>query len=158
MTAIKIPHGAWLLVGDGQKALIFRNEGDEEQAKLEVERVLEHDDPPTREQGTDAPGRFNRPGIGGSPGAGTQTVRHSVQNTDWHRLEKDRFAAELAERLYKAAHRNEFDKLVVVAPPHILGELRKQFHKEVQDRIIAEIDKDLTNQPPYKIEQVLTGR
>lgn len=148
MTALRIPNGAWVLVGDGEKALFFRNQGDEEQAKLEVERVLEHEDPPTRDQGTDRPGRYQD---------GPQAMRSAVENADWHRIEKARFAAELADVLYKAAHRNLFDKLIVVAPPQVLGDLRKHFHKEVQQRIVAELDKDLTNQPPYKIEQVLTG-
>ena len=48
------------------------------------------------------------------------------------------------------------DRLVVVAPPHTLGELRKHYHKEVASRIIEEINKDLTGRPIDEIEAALT--
>ena len=53
-----IPHGALVLVGDGKKALFFRNEGTPLHVNLVVERVLEQPDLPTREQGTSPPGRY----------------------------------------------------------------------------------------------------
>jgi protein required for attachment to host cells len=36
--------------------------------------------------------------------------------------------------------------LIVVAPPRTLGDLRRAFHADVKERIVAEIDKDLTKQ------------
>lgn len=148
MSGVEIPGDALVLVGDGEKALFLRNRGDDRQANLQVERVLEHPDPPTREQGTDRPGRFND---------GPTVARSAVEQTDWHQLEKDRFAGEIAEALYKAAHAGRYDKLIVVAPPKVLGALRKAYHKEVSARLLAEVDKDLTNRPPYEIEKNLTG-
>ncbi|MFC3227533.1 host attachment protein [Marinibaculum pumilum] len=148
MSGVEIPGDALVLVGDGEKALFLRNRGDDRQANLQVERVLEHPDPPTREQGTDRPGRFND---------GPTVARSAVEQTDWHQLEKDRFAGEIAEALYKAAHAGRYDKLIVVAPPKVLGALRKAYHKEVSARLLAEVDKDLTNQPPYEIEKRLKG-
>jgi hypothetical protein len=50
-------------------------------------------------------------------------------STSWR---KDRFAAETAEMLKQRALRNEFESLIIVAPPRTLGELRKHYHKEVQ--------------------------
>ncbi len=147
MTGMQIPANALILVGDGEKALFLRNKGDEAQANLQVERVLEHENPPTHAQGTDRPGRFND---------GPTVSRSAVDNADWHALEKTRFAAEIAEALYKAAHAGRYDKLIIVAPPKTLGDLRKALHKEVSGRVIGEIDKDLTNQPPYEIEKRLT--
>ncbi len=148
MSGVEIPGDALVLVGDGERALFLRNRGDDRQANLQVERVLEHPDPPTREQGTDRPGRFND---------GPTVARSAVEQTDWHQLEKDRFAGEIAEALYKAAHAGRYDKLIVVAPPKVLGALRKAYHKEVSARLLAEVDKDLTNRPPYEIEKNLTG-
>ena len=52
-----ISHNALVLIGDGQKALFLRNKGTAHQVRLEVEQVLEQDNPATREQGTDRPGR-----------------------------------------------------------------------------------------------------
>jgi protein required for attachment to host cells len=52
-------------------------------------------------------------------------------------LEEDRFAAETAELLKKRALRNDFESLIIVAPPKTLGELRKHYHKEVEKRLTA---------------------
>ena len=53
-----IPHGAFIFVGDGRKALFLRNEGDEKFAKFVTERVLvDERNPRTHDQGTDEPGR-----------------------------------------------------------------------------------------------------
>ncbi len=81
-----------------------------------------------------------------------------MEETDWHKLGKQRFAKEMAGMLYSAAHAGRFSKLVVAAPPGILGDLRKELHKEVADRVVAEVPKDLTNMPPYEIERVLTTK
>ena len=77
--------------------------------------------------------------------------------TDWHRVAKERFADEIAERLYKMAHHGDFEEIVLVAPPTVLGELRKKLHKEVSDRIIAEVTKTLTNHAIVDIEGILKG-
>ncbi|SLN30807.1 host attachment family protein [Oceanibacterium hippocampi] len=150
MTALNIPHDAWILIGDGEKALVLRNEGDEVYPNLEMMRLFEQDNPPSREQGTDRPGRMPDQG-----GVGSQH-RSGMDEVDWHRLAKDRFAKEIAERFYRLAHAGKFAQLIVVAPPHVLGELRKNWHQEVSDRIVAEVDKTLTNHPVGEIEKVLT--
>jgi protein required for attachment to host cells len=79
--------------------------------------------------------------------------RSAVAETDWHRLAKDRFADDLADILYKQAHRGRFRRLVIVAAPHVLGELRNKLHPEVARKVIAEIPETLTNHPVDKIEQ-----
>ncbi|MHB2267216.1 baeRF12 domain-containing protein [Aliihoeflea sp. PC F10.4] len=147
MSAIKIDHDAWVIVADGEKALFLRNEGDAEYPHLEVFREIRDDNPPTRDQGTDRPGRLQD--------AGGTAHRSAVEETDWHRIEKERFAKEIADRLYQLAHRDQFKKLIVVAPPLVLGEMRKEFHKEVSDRITAEVSKTLTNHPIDEIEKNL---
>lgn len=147
MTGLRIEHNAWVVVGDGEKALFFRNEGDGLHPNLEVVDVLENDNPLTREQGTDRPGRaFSSVG----------THRSALDETNWHKLEKHRFAKEIADALYTAAYRGRYSKLVIAAPPMTMGDLRKALHKEVADRVVAEVPKDLTNMPPHEIARVLT--
>lgn len=136
----------WVLVADGEKALFLKNVGDLAHPNLEVIRELQEENPPTREQGTDRPGRTN---------ASTANRISAVDDTDWHRIAKERFADELADRLYKMAHRGDFDRLVLVAPPLVLGEMRKKLHKEVADRIVGEFAKTLTNTPVTDIEALL---
>ena len=54
------------------------------------------------------------------------------------------FVHEIADWLDDSVRDNAFDRLVLVAAPQTLGELRKILSKPVQTRIIAEVDKDLT--------------
>lgn len=146
MNGIDLEHDVWVLVADGEKGLILRNEGDRQYPNLEVVREMEQENPPTREQGSDRPGRMpDGPGV----------HRSAVDDTDWHRMAKERFAEEMAGRLYKMAHRGDFEKLILVAPPLVLGALRKQLHKEVESRVTGEVPKTLTNHPVYEIEKIL---
>jgi protein required for attachment to host cells len=149
MTYHKLLHGAWVFVGDGQKALFLINEGDAINPNLRRLSVFENHDPPSREQGSDAPGRAYS-SVGG--------IRSAVEETDWHELEKERFAISIAERINKAALANQFEEIVIVAPPKILGDLRREFSKETGTKIIAEVPKDLTNHTIADIERLLTSR
>ena len=123
MPHLKLLHGAWVIVGDGQKALFLINEGDEKSPNLRRLTVLENPDPPTHEQGSDAPGRAY---------ASLGQMRSSVGETDWHELQKERFAVSIAEQINKAAMSNAFSQIVIVAPAKILGDLRREFTKEKQ--------------------------
>ena len=143
---MQVPHNSFVVVADGKKMLFLRNEGDAEFPKLEVERKRETPDAPDREQKTDAPGRaFSSVGSG----------RSAYEEVDFHQLEEDRFAADTAEMLRKRALRNEFESLIIVAPPRTLGELRKHYHKEVEKRLAGEVAKDLTGHPVAEIEKIL---
>jgi protein required for attachment to host cells len=143
-----ISHNALVLIGDGQKALFLRNKGTPQQVSLEVEQILEQDNPATREQGTDRPGRSVQ-SVG--------MARSAVEESDWHHIAKERFAGAIAEALYRHAHDNRFDKLVVVAPANILGNLRQAFHPVVSGRIIGEIAKELTSHPIPHIEKLMAA-
>lgn len=146
MAKINLPHDAFVFVGDGRKALFLRNEGDEKFLNLKTERVLVDQNPPTREQGSDQPGRAF---------ASVGSRRSAVEEADWHVLEEQRFAHEVAAALQRIVRDRKVKALVVVAPPKTLAELRKAFHSDVKNRIVAEIDKDLTKQPVYEIEKHL---
>ena len=60
MTKLKIPHGAFVFVGDGRKALFLRNDGDEKFPNLKTESVFEDDNPLNHEQGSERPGRVSK--------------------------------------------------------------------------------------------------
>jgi protein required for attachment to host cells len=146
--ALRIPHDGYVFVGDGRKALLLRNEGDADIPNLKTEHVFAQDNPPTREQGTDKPGRAY---------ASVGARRSAMDQADWHELEEQRFAKEVAETLQTLVRERSIEALVIAAPPKILAELRKSMHQEVEKRVIAEVDKDLTNQPLHEIEKVLTA-
>ena len=148
MAKISIPHDAFVFVGDGRKALFLRNEGDEKYLNLKTEQVFRDQNPPTREQGSDQPGRtFSSVGV----------RRSALEEADWHVIEEQRFAHEVAAALQRVVRERKVKALVVVAPPRTLAELRRAFHAEVKSRIVAEIDKDLTKQPIYEIEKHLAA-
>lgn len=143
---IRLERNVWVVVADGEKALFLRNEGDALHPDFQVVRQMREENPPTREQGTDRPGRYSD---------GPSIHRSAVQDTDWHRVQKERFADEIAERLYGFAHHGDYQKLILIAPPVVLGEMRRKLHKEVADRLVAEIPKTLTNHPVPEIERLL---
>jgi protein required for attachment to host cells len=143
-----IAHNSLILVGDGQKALFLRNRGSALNVDLVVEQILERDNPATREQGTDRPGRAT---------ASLGAARSAMEEVDWHHIAKERFANEIAKALYHHAHANRFDRLIIIAPPKILGQLRKAFHAEVVARIAAEIPKELTSHPISEIGKLVAA-
>ena len=98
---MQVPHDAFVVVADGRKMLFFRNQGDADYPNLIVERVREQDNPPNRDHATDGPGTsFSSVGNG----------RSSYEETDFHQLEEDRFAAETAE--LRARMEQMLDRLI----------------------------------------------
>ena len=141
-----LPQGAWVIVADGEKALFLENIGDAQDMNLSVLSKDEYENAPARDWKTHKAGRFND---------GPNVQRSAVQDTDWHKLEKERFADDVADTLYKAAHAGAFDKLVIVASRVVLAELRDKMHAEVKSRVMREIPKVLTNHPLDQVERIL---
>lgn len=133
-----LTNGTWVLVADGEKALLLENVGDAEYPLLEVRREDHQDNPPTRDQGTDRPGRYSD---------GPQAQRSAISETDWHRLAEDRFAADLADMILSRVRKARIDRLIVAVGPRMLGDLRNHLHGEVKDRIVGEVPLTLTNHP-----------
>ena len=91
-------------------------------------------------------GRTNRSG----------TTRHAVgQKTDPHRELKRTFAQETVARLEAGLASKAFSRLVVVAPPVTLGDLRHAMSKALADHIAAEVAKDLVKVPNGEIRSHL---
>lgn len=143
---MNLPNNTLVLVADGRKMLFLRNHGDTAQIDLRVEAHREQDNPPNRDQASDAPGRSF---------ASVGRRRSAMEETDFHQIAEDRFAAEAADLLRERALGGDFETLVVVAPPRTLGELRRHYHKEVASRIVEEIHKDLTGLTLGEIETAL---
>jgi len=166
---MRVPHDALIVVADGRKALFLRNEGDAEHLNLQVEAKEIHESPKDSDQKSDAAGqasstqsgpgapRIAQGGSGHALGQGAQFAasRGSLGETDYHQLEEDRFASEVADLLKERVLANDVETLIVAAPPRTLGELRKRYHKEVRARLAGEIGKDLTGHPVPRIETAL---
>jgi len=146
MSHIVVHNGAWVLVGDGRHALFLYNHGDPDLLDLRVIEVRVEENPASREQGTDAPGRLFSSRNG---------MRSAVEPTDWHELEKEHFAREIAARINRAAASGEMHEIVIIAPPRVLGELRKELSPQATARVKGELDRDLAHHPLREIEKAL---
>jgi protein required for attachment to host cells len=136
------------VVCDGAKALVLENVGDEMFPNLKTKEVYQQEDPPTHEQGTDAPGRsFQSVG----------TARSATEQTDWHQQGERRFLEKLVARLDGAVRTGEVKSLVIAAPPRALGAIRQAYTHGVRNALAAEIDKDLVRMPVHEIEKHLAA-
>jgi protein required for attachment to host cells len=142
------------MVGDGARAIFFRNQGSVLEPKLAVENVFEQHNPLTHELGTERPTRGSDFTGGWATNVGSP--RSNIEQTDWHQLNEDRFAKDIAKKLYQLAHANRYQRLVIVAPPKVLGVLRKALHKEVLERVEAEIAKDFAHATTGTIQNELS--
>lgn len=144
---MRINNGTLVMVADGTKLLLFRNDGD---AKYPVLTTLAHeqiDNPPTHEQGSDAPGRA----FSSSDGR-----RSSYGETDWHRQAQEKFAAHAEAELERVTAK-ESSGIVVIAAPRTLGEFRKHYGKQIKRQLLAEIPKDLTGHITDDIIEVISA-
>lgn len=151
---MQVPHDALILVADGQKMLLLKNEGNPLEPRFTVEESKTHENPKDSDQKSDAAGRASStqlPGGQFSPSHGT------VQEADYHQLEEDRFAARIVTSLNEKAASGKLGTLIVVAPARMLGALRKHYGKELVACLGGEIDKDLTGHPVSDIETVLSA-
>jgi protein required for attachment to host cells len=143
---MNIPNDALVLVGDGRKALFLRNRGTPADLDLVVEGEIEQQNPPTRELGTDRPGRKH-----GNDGVS----RSAIEETDQHDRAEQQFAVRLADTLYEMGHAQRFQALVMIAPPRMLGDLRAALHPEVSQRLVGEMPKDLVGHPVPELTRLL---
>jgi protein required for attachment to host cells len=148
MTKLKIRQGEWVVVCDGRKALILENVGDDVFPNLQTKEVYKQENPPTRVQGTDAPGR-SISSVGHS--------RSAVEQTDWHDEAEKTFLTDLAGRLDAALGSGDTKAMIVIAPPRALGMLRQAYSPALKHAIREEIDKDFVRMPVHEIEKHLAG-
>jgi protein required for attachment to host cells len=137
----------WILVADGSRAKIFESSG-MHQAFHEIEDMaLSIDLPKSGELLADRPGRtFDSTGAG----------RHAKENpTDPHRHLKRDFAVRVVDELRRAMLAERFDRLILVAPPAFLGDLRQELPKDLKAKVADEITSDLTNTPEQQLQAQL---
>lgn len=144
------PEKTWVVIADAMHARILHQ--DKRGGPLAPAPGEEFAHPAThgfaRDLKSDAPGRAFDTGSG---------ARHSMEpRTDPKVHEKQLFARQVAEFVNRAAARNEFDRLVLVAPPKMLGELRTHLDQHARDRVAGELDRDLIRTPVSELPSHLT--
>ena len=137
-----------LLVCDGRKALFIRNGGPAGRPAFVVEQEMhEKGSSHTADLGADEPGRL-KSAFG---------PRSSMEGTDWHQAAEDAFVRKAVDAFTALCDAHGVREVVLVAPPRALATIRKIASKGLQDRVIGEIDKDLTKHPVHEIEKIVKG-
>ncbi len=93
--------------------------------------------------GSDRPGRSFE---SGSPTRHAMAPRH-----DPHEMEKSKFAHMIGEKLCSMSASEEFNELVLVAPPHILAEIKSVLNHTTEAKLTGTLAKDLVKTPDYEL-------
>jgi protein required for attachment to host cells len=141
------PPKTWVLVADSARGLLFELKPSGGTPCLEfVDKIAMPHDKAT--EPSDKPGRFPDPSVG---------QRSAVGELDHGQREREAHARILAERLLADRRGARFERLVVVAPPPVMGLLRSAWAPEVAQCVAAEVTEDLTRHPVAKIEAHLAS-
>ena len=113
---MQLPAKAHVAVVDGEKFTLFRNSGtDQEPSLTSVEMAL-----------------------------ASEAAHSAGQGDTFRQNEEAGHAASVASALNAAVLANNIDHLVVIADPSTLGEMRKLYHKSLEQKLVGEIAKTLT--------------
>ena len=133
---MKLPKGCTVAVSDGEKLVLFHNTGDEAEPRL---TAVPH-----------AHVEENHSGVG--------SQHHSTSaNPEDKAVDKAGYAAGVAGVLNGQLAAGKITKLVVIAAPKTLGELRRHYDKTLQAHLVGEIAKDLTGSPIHDIEKTIAA-
>lgn len=125
----------WILVGNASKARLFRNTGPGK--GLDLVREFAH--PQSREKNanlvSDRPG--HNPGAGNGHGSFVSAMLPKEH-------EADVFALELAREMDAGRVNNLYSRLVLVASPAFMGQIKQHLSDAVQKLVMDSLEKDYT--------------
>lgn len=144
-----VPAGAFVVVCDGRKSLLFRNVGSPASPRLQlIEKRDAPPNPPTHLQGADRPGRTQS----------SQGRASAVGQTDWHEEAERSFVKATTKRLQDIVQTAAASALTVVAPPRTLATLRHEMPASLTKIIAGEFAGDLTGHTVSDIEAWLATK
>jgi protein required for attachment to host cells len=137
----------WVLVADAARARLFQLEQPQQTLTPALGRELIGSNRPSREIASDRPGRtFDSGGEG----------RHAKEPpTDPARHAQEEFARDVVRLLDEKRESRSFERLIVVAPPQFLGDLRAAMPQHLQAAVAAEVAKDLSKLSPHELQDHL---
>jgi protein required for attachment to host cells len=135
----------WILIADGATAKVFEHTGPGKGLRAIDDLMFEQEPLKAGEIMSDRPGR--------SYSSGSAHGRSAMEySSDPVAVRERRFVESVAEELDRKAQEKAFDRLIVAAAPTALGDLRPAFSKQLKDKIMAELPKDLTKVPTAQLE------
>lgn len=116
--------------------------------KLTLAKVILHPENKLKdiELTSDKPGRYKAD----SSAHGTYS-----QDTDPKEIKIDNFIREIARELDHGRTSKSYDKIILIAPPHVSGVLFQHIDKNVKDLIYKTIQKDLPNISEHELLEFL---
>lgn len=136
----------WILVANASQAKLYANTGPRK--GLVLLKDLSH--PESREKAADLVS--DRPGQMHSPGAGH---RASQPKTDPKTNEARHFAQALARELNHGRVSNQFERLILVAPPAFMGLLNEKLDGPTANIVSDRFEKDYTKASEKTLAQHL---
>jgi protein required for attachment to host cells len=140
-------HTTWIVVAHRGGAVVYESRG----PGRPLGSVLQLRNPRGRlkssQMQSDRPGRsFDRRGDGRHALSAQESAPDHIARA---------FVSELAERLEHARTEDRFDRLVLVAPPKTLGQLRGALSEALRALLIAELPKDLAHSDGDQVRKQL---
>ena len=133
------PTRTWILIADGARARILEQLGFGHGLTAIDGMVFHGDHAATHDLVSDREGRsFSSQGPGRSA---------YESHTDPHRDLKTKVAHQLAATLAHGLEQKSYDRLVIVATPVTLGDLRTVLSDQVRAKVVGEVAQDLTKIP-----------
>jgi len=141
------PTQTWILIADGARARILQNDGPGKGLHEVPGGAFHGDHAATHDIMSDRTGRTHS-----SVGPGRSAIE---AHSDPHRELKKKFAHQLADALADGLQRKAYDRLVIVAAPSALGDLRAALSDQVRAKVTGELAKDLTKTPDGEVAEYL---
>lgn len=133
----------WVLVIDGARARLLRRAEDTHRLAVVWEETSSKAREKASDLMTDRPGRAFESGV-------SERRSAMAPRTDPKRHAKDLFASRIATRIERELPARA--RLILIAAPATLGEVRARLVPDLRRRVVREIDKDLTTASPEEIE------
>ncbi|MES1200014.1 MAG: host attachment protein [Pseudomonadota bacterium] len=139
----------WVLIADGARARVLKSDGPGHKLSAVAGMEFRGDHAATHDLMSDRQGRSYS-----SKGPGRSAIE---PRTDPHRELKTSFAHRLSAILAKALEEDSYDRLIIVASPVTLGDLRAALSDHVRAKVAAEVGLDLTKVPNGDVADHLKG-
>lgn len=142
------PVRTWILLADGTRARVLCNTGPGKGLQQVQGMEIEGDNYRSGDIMADRPGRtFDSAG----------SHRHAMEpHSDPQREAKRSFAADMVAELQQQLQAQSFDRLILVAAPATLGDIRKILPKSLLGVVYAEVPKNLVQIPDNELDSHLS--
>jgi protein required for attachment to host cells len=136
----------WLIVANSSQANLYNAHLNVNGGNVQLLKVFTHPESCQRSADliSDKTGHFNR---------GAYSASKEPKE-----IENERFAHELAHMLMTNHASQNYSDLVIVAPPHFLGLLRKAMKKHAHSCISTYVEKDYTHIPMHELASRVSGQ